>query len=123
MILIAAECVKGAAVVIVVGEDCRTNLCGRSGGGLSQIGVVHPSCQARNYAGGLLVESSEIDFLMRHHRRPRFHPTGPLGVFINAVAVGVVSASERLGALEALPMPSRKLEVSASNSLVLHGPD
>ena len=64
---------------------------------------MHQVGELADREGGLRVERGEVDLLVRHGGRPAFHPSGAFGVFVEAVAIGIVSAGEGVGLLDLRP--------------------
>src|SRR5260370_31963098 len=60
---------------------------------------------------------------MRHAWRPGFNPTGAFRVLINAVAIGIVSARERVGFSHGLPIRFEISGVTTDPEVIPHGHD
>ena len=69
----------------------------------------------------LLIERSQIDFLVRHAGRPGFHPSGTFRVFVNSIAVGIMRGLELPCLSERPPVGEDELGVSTYFHVVFAG--
>ncbi len=118
---IAAESVKASAGQQIFLLDGCADLCCPGLCLLRDVGMPRRPRQGSHRGARLLIESRQVDFLVRHARRPGFYPSGTFGVFVDSVAVGVMGGLKRPGLLDRFPVRLDKLRVSTDVEVIFAG--